>query len=90
MTSKATAQFWTCFEALPEEVREQARRAYQLWQDRPFHKSLNFKRVSQRQPVYSVRIGRGWRALGLLEDDGTIYWFWIGSHSSYDRLISRL
>lgn len=50
------------------------------------HPSLQFKCVHQTEPLYSVRIGLGWRALGLLEDD-TIAWFWIGSHADYDRLI---
>lgn len=72
------------------EVQEQASRAYEIWLDRPFHPSLQFKRVSQRQPIYSVRVGRGWRALGLLEDDGSIYWFWIGPHGEYDSLLDRL
>jgi len=39
-----------------------------------------------QEPLYSVRIGRGWRALGLLEEE-TVTWFWIGSHADYDRLI---
>jgi len=45
--------------------------------------------VSQRQPIYSVRVGMGWRALGLLEEE-TIYWFWIESHAEYDDFIKRL
>ena len=90
MKSKATRSFWKLFDALPTEVREQARRTYHIWLDRPNHPGLHFKRVSQRQPIYSVRIGRGWRALGLLEDDGTIYWFWIGPHGDYDAVIARL
>jgi hypothetical protein len=36
--------------------------------------------------MYSIRVGKGWRALGLLDGD-TITWFWIGSHAEYDRLI---
>jgi hypothetical protein len=36
--------------------------------------------------VTSVRVSKGWRALGLLMGD-TIHWFWIGSHAEYDRLI---
>ncbi len=29
------------------------------------------------------------KALGAIQD-GEIVWFWIGSHSDYDHLISRL
>jgi hypothetical protein len=39
--------------------------------------------------IYSVRVGKGWRAVGLLES-GTMNWFWIGSHSDYDKLIAQL
>jgi hypothetical protein len=34
----------------------------------------------------SVRIGVGYRALGLLKAD-TVTWFWIGTHDEYDRLL---
>ena len=47
---------------------------------------MRFKRIHNQEAMYSVRIGRGWRALGLLDSD-TITWFWIGSHAEYDQLI---
>jgi hypothetical protein len=49
---------------------------------------LHFKRVHATEPLYSVRVGLHWRVLGLLEDD-TITWFWIGSHSEYDKIIAQ-
>ena len=89
MKSRITKSFRKHFERLPEEAQKQARKAYTLWRESPYHGSLQFKRVSQRQPIYSVRVGLGWRALGLQEAD-TVYWFWIGSHGEYDELLSRL
>ncbi len=86
MKSQLADEFITYFRALPEEVRMQARKNYRLWKENPSHPSLHFKRVHAHEPLYSVRIGLGWRALGLLEN-GTITWFWIGSHADYDRLI---
>ncbi|MGA7501801.1 MAG: hypothetical protein WBX00_34140 [Isosphaeraceae bacterium] len=56
---------------------------------RPAPSSLQFKRVSSRQPIYSARVGLGHRALGLWEGN-TITWFWIGSHAEYDTLRARL
>jgi hypothetical protein len=47
---------------------------------------LNLKKVDQRNDVYSVRISRGYRALGRL-DGSDMVWFWIGPHDEYDRLI---
>ena len=33
-----------------------------------------------------MRIGAEFRALALLRDN-TFYWFWIGAHDEYERLI---
>ncbi|NEX17732.1 MAG: hypothetical protein C1943_14200 [Halochromatium sp.] len=69
MTSQITKRFREHFERLPEEVKRHARRAYRIWQANPQHPGLHFKSVSRRQPVYAVRIGIGWRALGLRRGD---------------------
>lgn len=89
MTSQVTRDFLDRFRRLPTEVQELARRAYKLWRDNPRHPSLRFKRIHGTEQLYSVRIGLGWRALGLLDDE-TITWFWIGSHADYDMLIESL
>ncbi|MBV9788047.1 MAG: hypothetical protein JOZ51_07740 [Chloroflexi bacterium] len=86
MNSQLTEDFIVLFRELSEDVRSQARKQYRLWKQNPHHPSLHFKRVHQQEPLYSVRIGLGWRALGLVEGD-MITWFWIGSHADYDRLI---
>ncbi len=46
-------------------------------------------RRSDRESIYSARVTRDYRTLGLLEGEG-ITWFWIGSHAEYDRLIRSL
>jgi len=54
---------------------------------------VQFKCVSVRHRVYSVRIGLHWRALGYRENVGSeeiLTWFWIGSHAEYDRLVAAL
>jgi hypothetical protein len=84
--SHATARFWQFYDKLSEDVRRDADRAYKLWQDDPRHPSLQFKRVDPQDPIYSVRVGRGYRALGWLEGDA-IAWFWIGAHDEYDRML---
>jgi hypothetical protein len=70
-------------------MRRKARLAYRLWQANPQANSLHFKRVSERSPFFSVRIGRSYRALGILEGD-TIYWYFIGSHDEYERELRQL
>jgi hypothetical protein len=86
MKSHTTPRFWKCYERLRGEVQQQADLAYELWRNNPFHPSLQFKRVDPQAPIYSVRVGRGYRALGWLERD-TVTWYWIGDHDEYDRLI---
>ncbi len=89
MKSSITKDFRKLFEALPKDVQKQARRAFRLWLRDPFHPSLHFKRVSSRHPIYSVRIGIRYRALGIMQE-GQIYWFWIGTHAEYDKLLRQL
>jgi hypothetical protein len=88
VTSYLTDDFLQLYRRLPIEIRQQARKAYQLWRINPMHPSLHFKRVHATEPLYSAPISRSWRVLGLMEDDA-IYWFWIGSHADYDQLLAR-
>jgi hypothetical protein len=87
VTSHTTESFRRLFRQLPAAVQEAARTAYRLWRADPFHNSLRFKKVHPKEPIYSVRIGLGWRALGVRDGD-TMIWYWIGSHADYDRLLS--
>ena len=84
--SRTTRSFRTSFAGLPEEIQAQARRAYRLFRTDPAQPSLRFKKVEQTENVYSVRIGLGYRALGVLQGS-VVTWFWIGSHADYDRLV---
>jgi hypothetical protein len=86
MKSRATARFWKAYDRLPPTIQESADSAYLIWRDNPYYPSLQFKRVHTELPIYSVRVGRGFRALGLLEGD-TIIWYWIGGHDEYVRLL---
>ena len=89
MNSRGTPRFWAAYRELPQDIKERAREAYALFRENPSHPSLQFKKVHDIEPVYSVRVTRSYRALGLLDGD-QITWFWIGSHADYDRLLTRL
>jgi hypothetical protein len=89
MISHTTARFRKAYRLLPTDVRQQARGAYKLFKQDPYHPSLHFKPIHPTQPIYSARIGLHYRTLGAREGD-TIIWFWIGSHADYDRLIEHL
>ena len=89
MKSHLTADFLTRFEGMPERIKHSARRQYRLWREDPAHPSLQFKKVGRRSEAYSVRVGIGWRALGIREGE-TMVWFWIGSHAEYDQIVKRI
>jgi mRNA-degrading endonuclease RelE of RelBE toxin-antitoxin system len=89
MKSSVTKTFRQRLDNLPASVQSQAAKAYILWQTNPYHPSLQFKRVSQRQPIYSARVSINYRVLGLLESEH-IYWYWIGGHDEYDELLKRM
>ena len=88
MNSSTTEEFWQLYRTLPADVRERARAAYALFEQDSSHPGLRFKRIGSREPMYSVRIGLHYRAIGLLEDD-SIFWWWIGSHADYDKVIRQ-
>jgi hypothetical protein len=83
MNSHTTRSFRQAFRALSPDVQQRARAAYRLWRENPNLPGLRFKRVGDQ---VSVRIGRQYRALGILRGD-IVYWYWVGKHNEYDRAI---
>ena len=86
MQSRTTRQFRRLFSELPFDAQRDAMRAYGLFQSNPAHPGLQFKKLEGEDNIYSVRIGLEYRALAVRKDD-RIVWYWIGSHSVYDRLV---
>jgi hypothetical protein len=89
VNSQTTERFWKAYRNLPPQIQRKARETYQIWKQNPYYPSLQFKPIHPNKPIYSVRIGIGWRAVGVKDGD-TMIWFWIGSHEEYNNLISRL
>ena len=83
MKHYASPAFWTLYNNLPAEVRALADKNYELLASDERHPSLHFKRIG---PLWSVRVGGHYRALGHDVDDG-VQWFWIGTHADYDKLV---
>ncbi len=88
MISYLTDDFFPYYRKLPKGVKKTARKNYRLWKKNPTHPSLQFKQIHTNEMLYSIRTGKGWRALGL-RNKNNIYWFWIGSHAEYEKLISQ-
>ena len=90
MRSIRTSHFKALYESLPESIQREADEAYRRFAENPNHPGLNFERIKgTKAPLYSARVGRRHRALAG-RDGETWVWFWIGSHSEYDKLLDQL
>ena len=78
--------FWKLYAELPVEIRRLADKQFALFVENPHHPSLGF---ALKGRVYTVEIGRSHRAVARLRD-GTYFWFWIGSHEAYNKLLKRV
>jgi hypothetical protein len=86
MKSFTLPSFWKEFNNLPTEIQILSKEKFKLWLLNPFHPGLHFKCVNTKEDVWSIRIGRSYRALGVRDND-EIIWFWIGDHEGYEKLI---
>ena len=89
MKSRTSERFRLALRRLPGAVQRRAREAHRLFSRDPSHPSLHFKTVHSTRPIYSARIGLGYRALGVRTGDEVV-WFWIGSHADYDQLLKGM
>jgi mRNA-degrading endonuclease RelE of RelBE toxin-antitoxin system len=87
--SHITPDFRRDFDNLPPSIQQLARETYTLFKQNPNHPGINFKRIRSKHIAYSARIGMHYRALAY-EDQGELYWFWIGSHEEYNQLVNRV
>jgi mRNA-degrading endonuclease RelE of RelBE toxin-antitoxin system len=86
MLSRTTRQFRRLLSSLPSDVQQDAQRAFRQFLNNPAHPGLQFKKLEGEDGIYSARIGHGYRALAVMKKDRVV-WYWIGSHSDYDRLV---
>jgi hypothetical protein len=80
----ASPSFWVYYKKLPKEIHKLADRNFELLKSNPTHSSLHLKKVGR---YCSVRVGKKYRALAVEVEKGLL-WFWIGTHSEYDKLVS--
>lgn len=77
MKSKTISRFWKYYAELPKVIQKQAKEVYKLFMVDPFHPSLHFKRIHSSRPIFSVRITKDYRAVGIIQNN-EIIWYWIG------------
>jgi hypothetical protein len=61
MKHRRTARFVNAFESLPNGVKEQARKAFLLFQENPSHPSLSIERIEGYPGVWSGWISQKYR-----------------------------
>jgi hypothetical protein len=79
----ASPDFWACYSGLPKQVQQLADSSYELLKADPHHPSLHFKKIGKYR---AARVGLHYRSLAVEVENGLL-WFWIGSHSEYDKLL---
>jgi len=67
MNSQTLPSFWKQYSRLNELIKRRARKAYILWRENPSHPSLRFKCINAKENVWSVRVSKDFRAIGVLE-----------------------
>jgi len=72
MRSHTTDKFRKAFAELPADVQKQARQAYRIFIENPHHPSLRFKPIHPTRPIYSVRIGMDYRAVGIRDGNDIV------------------
>jgi len=81
--SHASSEFWTLYAKLSAAAQRAADKQFARFSQDPGHPSLHLKQVGE---FWSVRVTVDCRALALREKN-VFYWFWIGGHDEYERLI---
>jgi len=84
LNARAHPQFWQRYDQLPRSVQTKADKQFALWLDDPSYPSLHFKKVLPG--LWSARVDDNYRALAR-HRNGQFVWFWIGSHTDYERLL---
>ena len=83
MNHHTSPSFWENYQLLPPAIQKIADKNFELLKENPRHPSLHFKKV---RDYWSVRAGIKHRALAIEMEEGLL-WFWIGTHTEYDKII---
>lgn len=90
MADYRASSFKDCMAKLDSSVQRQFRRAYLEYRRNPQAVKFEQKgRMPSGIPVYGARIDGNFRALASVKN-GDVIWFWAGTHTDYDRLLTKL
>jgi hypothetical protein len=80
MKHVAVEQFWEQYNLMPTAVKKLVVNNFAIINQHPNHPLLRLCKVEE---IISMRVGSRHRALAVLHDDTTI-WFWIGTQKQYN------
>ena len=83
MNHFADPHFWRCYRTLPPNIQRLADENFELMKRDFRHPSLRLKKVGR---YWAARVGANYRTLAVENEQGLI-WFWIGTHSDYERMV---
>lgn len=84
--SVASERFWQLYAQLPKEIQKLADKQHELFEQNPFHPSLQLKQVGE---IWTARVGLYYRVIGYRE--GNLFrWGWIGPHGTYNKILRRM
>ncbi len=86
LRSFLTPSFQKLYAGLPQTVQKLAIEKYRIFQQDPFHPSLEFQAKGK---VWTVAIGRSYHAIGRRVGND-LHWVWIGSHEDYNNVLRRM
>lgn len=80
MRYKRTPEFREAYDALPDSIKEKAKKAFALFKQDPKHPSLHTKKIKGVEGIYEGRIDRKYRFTFHYDDKGVVFRR-IGPHS---------
>ena len=84
--SVASERFWQLYAELLEEIQALADKQYELFEQNPFHPSLQLKQVGE---VWTARVGLYYRLIGYRE--GNVFrWELDRPHEAYNKIVKRM
>ena len=85
MKHYTTKDFDALCQKLPPEIQSLIPQCFDKLREKPPRNSLKLKKV--RQCWWSARVGAHYRMLGEVADDAEIFWFWVGHHHQYNKIL---
>jgi len=67
--SKTTTKFGDIMKNYLKKSKRKPEKMFKIFQEDPYHPSLRFKRIHSIKPIFSIRITKDYRAIGILEKD---------------------